>query len=398
MREVPPGYGAAPKRRPKMRFVILLIAVIAIVAGAAIALLAFRSTTITVVPRAHAVVFDSTSQFTAYPAESAPMGTLSYTVQTTEFEDSKVVPSAGTVQAEDKASGVIRVYNNYSAQPVRLIKNTRFETPQGLIFRAPADIVVPGKSGSTPGQVDVTVVADQAGEQYNVGPVSKFTVPGLRSTAAMYTGVYAESKAAMTGGFVGQRPGVEPGALEAARSELRANLDAKAKEAISSLSNDSQVAFPELAIITYEDLPQTQETGGGVRVHQKARVQTPVFPSGVFAETVAHTASADAGSSPVRIVSGDNFAAKRAATTTVLGAEELRFTLEGSATIVWVIDEAELTAALAGKGQEAFQAIVKEIPGVQEAKARIEPFWKRSFPADSADIKVKIAEPAESAS
>ena len=94
-----------------------------------------------------------------------------------------------------KASGSITVYNNYSTASVKLIKNTRFQTPAGLIFRVPADVVIPGKQGSTPGQVTVTVFADQVGQQYNIGPTPRLTVPGLQSNAAMYAQIYANRPA-----------------------------------------------------------------------------------------------------------------------------------------------------------------------------------------------------------
>jgi hypothetical protein len=51
-----------------------------------------------------------------------------------------------------------------------------------------------------------------------------------------------------------------------------------------------------------------------------------------------------------------------------------------------------LTEALAGKKQDSFQAIITQFPGVLEAHARIEPFWKNTFPTDPKAIKVDIQE------
>ena len=45
---------------------------------------------------------------------------------------------------ERKASGQIIVYNAYNDNNQKLIKNTRFETPDGKIYRIQASIIVPG--------------------------------------------------------------------------------------------------------------------------------------------------------------------------------------------------------------------------------------------------------------
>ena len=37
--------------------------------------------------------------------------------------------------------------------------------------------------------------------------------------------------------------------------------------------------------------------------------------------------------------------------------------------------------------------IVEGFAGIEEAHARIEPFWKSSFPEDPSAIKIKVKEP-----
>jgi len=210
-----PSLSGVPRvRRARSRWWMWGAAGLALIVVIALVLFAFRPTTVTVTPRSHTIVLTNATSFTAYPAASAASGTLAYTVQTADIEDSAVVPVSGTTTtAAAKASGSITVYNNYSASSVKLVKTTRFATPDGLIFRAPADVVIPGKSSSGPGSVQITVIADQTGSQYNIGPVAKFTVPGLQSNAPMYAGVYAKSSAPMTGGSSGvSGPGVDPAA------------------------------------------------------------------------------------------------------------------------------------------------------------------------------------------
>src|SRR3989338_7999262 len=291
MRGAPSGGPQSPHGRPRMdsqkRIWIWVVAAISVVVLGVLALFAFRSTTVTVTPRSRPIVFDQSIHFNAYPSASAVAGSFSYTVITNDLEDSAVVPSSGTEHPEDRATGTITVFNEYSPSNGRLIKNTRFATPDGLIFRVPATVVIPGKKGSVPGSVTVTVVADQAGEQYNVGPVDKFTLPGLKTSPDMYTSVYARSTSSFTGGFVGDKPSVAQGALDSARAEVRGRLENKAREGARILANATVTVFSDLIRITYESLPATTEAGGGVRIHEKAHVEIPVLPAEVFARTVA---------------------------------------------------------------------------------------------------------------
>lgn len=383
--------GSMRPKKKGSRWWMWLLAIVWTLALAVVLLMALRTTTVTITPRTHQLTFGPETTFTAYPESAASLGTLSYSVQTTEIEDSEVVESTGTVHAEEKASGNITIYNNYQTQPVKLIKNTRFASSNGLIFRIPADVAVPGKSGTTPGKVTVTVVADKAGAEYNVA-AGKFTIPGLQSTPAMYAQVYAQSTEAMAGGFSGDRPGIAPGALEAANSVVRARLEARARTQ-NDETKVSGFTLPDLVVIRYEDMPQTPEGEGKIRIHEKAVISTPIFDESAFARAVGRSAIGDSDTASVSMIPGKNFGAHMTATSTVLGTDPLSFTLSGTARIVWNVDSGALAQALAGREQGAFESIVKTFEGVQEARARIQPFWKTAFPTDPSKIKIKVQAP-----
>lgn len=350
-------------------------------------LVALRSTVVDVTPRAQKITFETPAPFTAYPA-SASSGTLSYTIRTLDLEDSEVVASTGTVHAEEKATGTLVVYNDFQTSPYKLVRNTRFEAPGGLIFRTPAEVVIPGKKGTTPGQVTITVVADQAGAEYNVAP-AKFTVPGLRGSAS-YAKIYAQSTQQFAGGFKGERPGVSESDRATALAAVRGRLEAKARASIDN-TDESVIVLPDLVQISYTEDAPTQEAGGGVRLHEKAHVVIPAFPTAEFATTIGGASGIDA--TAISFVPGDDFTAQMLATTSAVGSGPLQFALSGSATMVWQVDTIALQQALAGKPQAGFQEVVKRFPGIEEARARVEPFWRNTFPTEPSAIRVTIGEP-----
>lgn len=383
----------AQSRSRASRWWLWAIAGTAVIALVIVALLSVRLTTVTITPKSRTITLSETLFVAAPQAAPVPGVPLTYTVQSFDIEDSEIVAAQGTRRVEAKATGSITVYNEYATTPVKLIKNTRFETPDGLVFRAPADVVVPGKSGATPGQVKITVVADAPGERYNVGPVTRFTLPGLKS-GDMYTKVYARSTQPMAGGIVGDEPATAPGALTSAISAVRARLTAKAQETVLAQSGaEETTVFPTLAQISFVALPSTTESSSTVRIHQKAHVEVPVFSRDELAATVAKSQSEDVQSGAVRLIPGEGFDARTASSTALsYGVEPIPFVLSGGAQIVWNIDNTALKAALAGREGGAFQTIVDGFAGIQEARARIQPPWKKDFPTNPERIKIVIGE------
>ncbi len=366
---------------------IVVIVILGII-GIAAAFILGGSTTVTITPRVHQVTFDPSTQFTAYPTSDAASSGIVYTTQTFDIEESKTVPANGVEKAEDRASGTITVFNAYSDKPARLIKNTRFESPNGLIFRIPASIEVPGKNGATPGQITVTVFADQAGAQYNIAPTDKFTVPGLKSTPDMYNGIYARSTSAFTGGYVGEKPAVLPAALESARAELRSMLQSKVQESISGVQG---FAFAALSKIEYESAPTVADPAGGAKVTEKAHVTVPVFPKEQFAQAIAQAVSADAADSQVSLQPQGQLSAQVSGTLPEIGSAPIVFGLSGSALVVWDVDADAIKQALAGKDQSAFKPIIANFLGIKDASAR-PPFWTSTFPAAD-KIEITIVDP-----
>jgi hypothetical protein len=197
----------------------------------------FRSTSVTVIPRSHTIVFDAGKTFTAYPATSAPAGALTYSVQTFDVDDTAPVASQGSTHTEHKASGSVTIVNQYSTSPVKFVKNTRFQTPDGLVFRAPADITIPAMQNGNPGTVTVTLIADQAGDKYNIPPTAHFSLPGLQGSA-MYDKVYARSSAPFAGGFSGDEPTVAADVKSAAIAQMQSDLRDKVIQQIGTLSSN----------------------------------------------------------------------------------------------------------------------------------------------------------------
>jgi hypothetical protein len=116
------------------------------------------------------------------------------TVTSTLVQLEKTFYPKGEKEQEGVATGVVTLHNE-SAQPQGLVATTRLLTEEGVLFRLKNAVAVPA-NGTLP---NVAVYADVAGATGDIGPVARFTIPGLQ--VERQKDVYASSDTAMAGGI-----------------------------------------------------------------------------------------------------------------------------------------------------------------------------------------------------
>lgn len=97
------------------------------------------------------------------------------------IEVSERYPATGEKFSNNKgmARGIVKIYNNYSNQPQPLIATTRVLSKEGKLFRLIKGVTIPGMNEDKPGVAEVQVIADEIGQDYNIGP-SEFTIEGFK--------------------------------------------------------------------------------------------------------------------------------------------------------------------------------------------------------------------------
>jgi len=136
---------------------------------------------------------DSEPIVTTVTVSSAKTGAtvIPGTVTSTAYAFTMKYYPTGSKKVDGVATGQVILYNKTNELRT-LVKVTRLLTPSGVLFRLSDRVSIPAN-----GQVTASVYADKAGATGDIGP-STFTIPGL--DAADQKVIYAESKAAMTGG------------------------------------------------------------------------------------------------------------------------------------------------------------------------------------------------------
>jgi hypothetical protein len=382
----------AGKRGPKKTRIWIVILVVSILALAAYHVF-FSVASLTVTP-VRAVVGVSHT-FTAVKDGSPDSGSadIEYKTMRLENEDSQKVSSTGEEEVEEKASGNIVIFNNYSSKDQRLIKNTRFATPDGLEYRIPQSVIVPGIHESDgvdiPGSIEVTVFADQPGEEYNLG-LTDFVIPGFEDDPEQYDSFYARSKTPMQGGFVGTRMKVSDIDKATALEEVHARLEIELRSSADSEIPRDYFELVDGALIEFESLQNT-ESDGSVTLNEKAVLTAIIINKGDLSRLIAEeTISSYDDDQLVAIENFDELEflwdfpdAENESTD-----GEIVFSVSGEASIVWQIDEESLKLSLAGKSRSEIPSVLLDYPGIADIRASFRPFWSSTFPEDPENIKV----------
>jgi len=352
----------------------------------------FSFATIKITPRQTSVALNTTLNVSK---EQAATGSLSF--QTIELSDEVTaeISSTGTKNVERKASGQITVFNEYSKEPVKLIANTRFESPEGNIYRISSAISVPGykvvDGVRVPGTLDALVTADEPGDNYNIGP-SRFSVPGLKDDPR-YTEVYAESTSAIAGGAIGEVPVVDEEERAQAEDKLVSALDSLLFNTIDSQVPEGFVLIKDASYVTYDP---PIEDGSGLETASKVSLRQPGTIHGVLvkeeslAEVLANRNISDYGGDDIRIVNIDEllFDLQEIDADEVAEAESITLVVSGNGVFVWGVDHDALIADLIGTKKSNYEVIFSEYPTIERAEVFMRPPWKRKFPSNVEKMRV----------
>lgn len=378
------------KRRWRKILIIVVIVLILLFLG----LSSFTRATISIVPQHESITVNGT--FLASRVESPDA--LPYEMFSVTRDGAERVVAVGEKYVEAEASGTIVVFNDFDENEQLLVANTRFETPEGLVYRVQEPVSVPGQTVNSdgevvPGSVEVRVVADEPGEEYNIGKTT-FTLPGLEESGDLerYEAFYANSKTAMTGGFAGTQKTVDTQMAEEAEEVIVAELTEELQSALGGELPDGFVYYPGTTFLSFASLPQERtEEDDEVLLRMQGTLEAVVFDEHELAEFIAENTIAVYDGNPVVLEDPQalNFVMLEKDLFEPGISQEFEYTLDGQTRLIWELDGERLKQDLAGKHKRDTTMVLSAYPAIEEADVTIYPFWKQTFPGDIEDIHVE---------
>ncbi len=319
--------------------------------------------------------------------------TLSFSLMTLSAEETATVSASEVKKVDQKATGKVIVYNNYSAASQPLATETRLETKDGKIFKIQGATSIPGttiKNGETvPGSLEVTVYADKAGEAYNIG-LTDFTILGFKGTPK-YTKFYARSRTVMTGGSSGTAyvagVGDSKSAYDAAVLRLTETLKQKAK---AELPKGFLLYDDAIMISTSQTSLSTASTSTTIPITVHGILNAFIFNEKNLTTKIAEKTISQYDGEPVTIpaITSLVLTLKNKDKLVPATTGEISFSLTGATSVIWEIDEMVVRTALLGKKKNDFQNLLVQYPNIDSAKVIVRPFWRSRFPEKIKNIKI----------
>ncbi len=377
-----------PRKRTSSGTLMFIAAVVVAVVGISLYTYVFDSATVTIVPKYKDV--SEIGKVIVFSKDGTDSSAVPYTVQSVSVTKSKTLPLSETRKVEGKASGKITIYNNYDNLPQKLIKNTRFESVKGKIYRISQSVEVPGMKAGNPGTLEVTVYADSNGADYNVDTTT-FSIPGFKGTDRE-SAFYAKSKGPITGGSSGTVSTVSLADLNAAKDSLALELSKEIQSQLLTIKKDGTVPLYSAFEITYDDNTNEILTGA-TAVYKVTGTGNVVMANGSqFAEAIAKN-FADYDGAPVRLTNTDALTYTRKQTDHILGTSTLPILVEGKPRVVWESDTDAIKELVKGKKRDEFKALMKSVNSIESAEISFSPMWLTHFPSDVTKLIVNESLP-----
>ena len=389
--------GIRKKRVSMKNFIGLLLAMIilALLAGASIFVLPkaelhiFRK--LELVPFDTAVAVDPVIDTVDFKDNKIPGQIL--TVRKTE---EKLFSSSGEKETEEKAKGLVTVYNELDSTPQPMIPSRFREEKTGKIFWSRKSIIVPGasiKDGKIlPGTVEVEIAASEAGGGFNIDCSAfspcRFTIPAWQGTVK-YDKLYAVTNAPIKGGSTGRVKIATAEDIAKARENIISSLK-------SQLANELKEKVPSNLQLLRESLTETIiKESAGIKAGDIANdfsLSVDMELSGVAFNGNDLNQLLDFIIKSVVSEDMDALADKREVSFAVsYGADKkVLIKINGEESVAWKIDESSIKRDILDKNESDLRQYFNSIKGVESVRVDFWPFWVGKTPSKESKIEIII--------
>ncbi|MDP2910407.1 MAG: hypothetical protein Q8N58_01310, partial [bacterium] len=299
--------------------------------------------------------------------------------------------ASGKMIKEEKAKGVITVYNAYSTSSRTLIPS-RFVSSEGKLFWSTEKTTLPGasyeKGKLVPGEKNIEVEAAESGEEYNIDPTT-FALPALAGTG-LYTKIYAKSFSPMSGGFKGEIAQIIQSDLDRAQAVLTEKLKQASLEFFKTKTSDNLVLLDEAVSHNISDVNSSQKVGAGAEsfnLEAKIKSRVIVFEKLDIESLVRNRINLDIGKD--QKIQEENLEINYFLKEINPDLGKLVLDLEIKAVVYQTIDLNELKKALLGRSINEAKLFLNNLSGLDRVELKSW-FFLRRIPEDANRLELKF--------
>jgi len=301
--------------------------------------------------------------------------------------------------SDQKAKGKIIIYNEFSETSQVLVATTRFVTEgeDEKIFRLINTVTVPGMSvkdgHNEPGTVEAEIIADEAGEDYNISEAN-FKIPGFKGSPK-YDKFYAKLKEEIRGGggTTSELKTVSASDIASAKKETENQLKEQLKNELQTKAGDKNILLDDAIsyeVVDYSVFPEQDSVTENFEYQVKIKAKALVFSSDELENSIDEFAKSKMSQNGIELkpvsIEKDYRNVEVDFENNSLKAD-LNLQIKAQAEI----DTQKLADYLAGKNRDEVNDALKEFPEIEKLEAVIKPSYiASSFPRKSSRIKITL--------
>ncbi|MFZ2187989.1 MAG: hypothetical protein WAV73_00295 [Candidatus Moraniibacteriota bacterium] len=299
-----------------------------------------------------------------------------------EFDEevSKTFNSTGGKSVSNqKAKGKITIYNEFSSSAQPLVATTRFLSDNQKMFRLVQGVTIPGttKVGEEikPGVVEAEIVADEAGDSFNID-ATNFSIPGFKNSGNdKSTKIYAKSLSPMTGGGNGNDEihVVSEKDVSDAKDKISLEITSMIKNKVKSSVSD-MVILDDAIIIdepVYRISNSAGETADSFEIKAQAHARALVF-SESDVKKIANTVISKSGNGKINIDSG-SILVDYGKSNADFKLSTIDIKMHASSVMQPNLDLENLKRGILGKNNDELADYLKGYPSIEKAEVEYFP-------------------------
>lgn len=299
--------------------------------------------------------------------------------------------------AAQKSRGTITVYNEYGTLPQPLVATTRFEyikdgKETGLVFRTLQTIIIPGMKVENgviiPGKINVELVADKAGQAYNV-PSGNFGIMAWREggDTGRYKKIYGKSSDTMRGGILGKAKVVSEFDYNNAKDNLTEKIQKDIQDSLKTQSAGLElVTGLESKIDSVESTAKTDDAADMFTMTLKGSIITVGYKKEDLMTLIDDHIKKTTG---LMVVPHKlELSYKDAIMDSTNNTLEVVVTMGGN--VYSKIDREGIVANLIGKNELQIKDYLSLNKEIDSAKVILSPFWVKKIPKNKNKIDISL--------
>ncbi len=305
-------------------------------------------------------------------------------------------PATGGKNNGNPASGTITVYNyTRSVKPVGLRTQTRFQSPDGQIFRGQSEILIAsatvGASGKLmPGRTNIRVLAETGGTKGNLNAETKFTIPGLGTIGVDM--VYGQNAEPLVGGTDAEVKMVTEEDIKTASDSISKNVFVDAEAELQTKIGKKEELIPSLIqndIINVTPSVQAGTARDNFDLDISVRSWTLLPEKGKLADIMQTTVNTIVPLN--RVLTSQTL---RGLQLNLDNADYdnhiIDFTVAIDGAVAPKIDATEIAESLANRSLKSVQTLFDSISDIISHKVTLWPFWVKKMPLLEGNIKIEF--------